>query len=359
VAGRPAAAPAATPPVHRAAALAAALAQEPQEQAPTVVQAAFADGRLWLLTSDGALAAVREHSEDPQPIALSEPGAGLCVSGGRILVLTGKPTDTAAWTLRRRDSNGWTSIARIPARHEAFAGLECAGDAVTVLTERRLVEIRGQAVREIRLSKPFEPPVFASLHTSGPTLFLGLNRGEWGGGLRRIDRKSGKVSTIESNRSGKLCGGPLNTDCDPVQGVVDVPWKPGCVAAAVGLVHFAPHGRLVEICGAKVKRIYYKSFEQGLGDYSAHANAPRDDGEPFSTVAFFGLVRRGDTLWAIGIDGVYRLRGPGAPVFTPLPKFRQVGGFHVSFAVPGVVLVLTDINRRASLSGSVPLMVPR
>jgi hypothetical protein len=43
----------------------------------------------------------------------------------------------------------------------------------------------------------------------------------------------------------------------------------------------------------------------------------------------------------------------------PLPKFRDVGGIKVSFDIAGFVLVLTDVNSRKSVSGSVPLLVPR
>jgi hypothetical protein len=37
----------------------------------------------------------------------------------------------------------------------------------------------------------------------------------------------------------------------------------------------------------------------------------------------------------------------------------EVGGIKVTFEVPGVVLVLTDVNARKSMSGSVPLIVSR
>jgi len=43
----------------------------------------------------------------------------------------------------------------------------------------------------------------------------------------------------------------------------------------------------------------------------------------------------------------------------PLPTFRQVGGVSVSFDVPDFVVVLTDVNQRRSMGGSVPLLVAR
>jgi hypothetical protein len=66
---------------------------------------------------------------------------------------------------------------------------------------------------------------------------------------------------------------------------------------------------------------------------------------------------------AVGLDGLYRLSEDGAALLTPLPKFENVGNIRgnirVSFAIPDVVLLLTEANERHSISGSVPMLVPR
>src|SRR5581483_7512237 len=112
--------------------------------------------------------------------------------------------------------------------------------------------------------------------------------------------------------------------------------KPGCVAAAVGLVHFVPHGRIVEICKDDVRVSYAKTLGSATRD-----GTPGHDG----TVAFFGLARIGGTLLAAGIDGLYRFDGSAEPLYARLPKFDIIGGVGVSFAIPNVVLVLTAINQ--------------
>lgn len=110
---------------------------------------------------------------------------------------------------------------------------------------------------------------------------------------------------------------------------------------------------MVEICEDRVERIFYRAYGS---QPSARLN---EDGEPFATVAFFGLSRAGDVLLAVGVDGLYPIGRDGVAEVEPLPDFEVVGGVRVSFDVPGFVLVLTDINQRKSLSGSVPLLVPR
>jgi hypothetical protein len=123
------------------------------------------------------------------------------------------------------------------------------------------------------------------------------------------------------------------------------------VAAAIGLVHFIPHGRIVEICGDEVQRVYFKRYSE------PNKNDPPD--EPLETIAFFGLARAENSVLAMGLDGVYRFDGWDQVSVTPLPSFRSIGGVGVSFDLPGIVLVLTRINQRQAMSGNVPLLVPR
>jgi len=110
---------------------------------------------------------------------------------------------------------------------------------------------------------------------------------------------------------------------------------------------------VVEVCGDQVERLYYKP-------YGGKASSGYSSGdEPFSTVAFFGLKRAGDTLWAVGIDGIYSIGEGGSAHSIPLPNFKEIGGIKMSFDLPQFILILTNVNQRLSLSGSVPILVPR
>ncbi|MEG8013016.1 hypothetical protein [Sphingomonas sp. 22R3R2A-7] len=42
-----------------------------------------------------------------------------------------------------------------------------------------------------------------------------------------------------------------------------------------------------------------------------------------------------------------------------MPTFERIDGVHISFAVPGLVLVHTDIDAHVSLGGGAPLLVAR
>jgi hypothetical protein len=328
-------------------------AQTEQDQMHAISRAVFADNRLWLLQDDGSLASLKPDDGAAQTVKAPGKVVQICKSSGR---LAGLIEEQGNWSLQAHSEGAWKAVATVPTLGDTFVALDCEDGAgpITIVTNRRLVELRDGRAHSISLRQPLQEPLVMGTTLGTPdAVWVGFNVGEWGGGLRRISRNNGTVQTVERNRSGELCGGPLNSGCDPVNGVITAPWNPACVVAAIGLVHMMSHGRIVEVCGSNVRRLYYKALDP---------QPPRnklDEGEPASTVAFFGLTRNGNTWWAVGIDGLYRFDGAHQPMFSPLPKFENKGGYWVSFAVPGIALVLTDVNQRRSMSGSVPIMAAR
>lgn len=319
-----------------------------------ISRAVFADGRLWMMSDDGSLSSLGPAELKPERVKTEGKAIEICKSEGHLVAII--QADSSHWSINRRSSDGWDIGPKIAVDNESLAALGCAeaGPAVAIVTNRRVVEIDGASVRAVKLSEELKPPfAIGTALINGNTIWVGFNAGEWGGGLRRISRGEGKIETVEKNQSGELCGGPLNNDCDPVNGIVASPSDPSCVLAAVGLVHMMSHGRIVEVCDKTVRRLYFKPYDP------QPPSGRLDEGEPASTIAFFGLTRAGGTVWALGIDGLYRFDGSSSPKFHPLPKFEDRGGYRVSFDVPGVVLLMTDVNQRRSVSGAVPIMAAR
>jgi hypothetical protein len=329
--------------------------RNPQRSAD-ISQAIFSQGRLWLLDDEGKLTTVAE-GEDAR--SATDPGdyvGDLCRGADGPIVVTAKGRRASKWLVRRWRGGRWEAGPAIDGRGEPLIALACGSEGEILITDKRLISIRGDVVAEMRLSGEM-PRSFVrstSLATAGD-IYLGLNAGEWGGGLRRIDRKSGRVVMLEHNVSGDLCDGPLNSSCDPVQGIAVIPWKPQCVAAAVGLIHMLAHGRIVEICGNRIEQLYAKASLGASPEKQAQIAA----GQSGDSTAFFGLIRVGNSLISVGHDGLYRFTGPGEPAFQPLPRFKSIGGVLVSFALPEVVLLVTRINQRVSVSGGAPMIVPR
>jgi hypothetical protein len=329
-----------------------------------ISRAVFADGQLWLLSDAGDLWSIAEGKDEPVTINLPEPALDLWIEDRQPAVITcvrNVRNTCREWTLRSRRSNGeWRVKAKVATEGDGVVSVTSAGSATLLLTTRRIIDLVADRQSAIALSRPLGRRAIATTHATPTSIFLGFNAGEFGGGLQRIDRKTGDVVAIESNESGDLCGGPLNTECDPVNGIATIPWNPDCVAVAIGLVHFAPHGRIVEVCDSRVRRLYVKAHPlHPKLQPPPGSDAGRLDREPYPSVAFFGLVRQDQMLWAVGIDGISQFGPDGAVRSEPLPAFKNIGGFGVSLDLPNVVLVLTNINQRRSISGSVPMLVPR
>ncbi len=259
-----------------------------------------------------------------------------------------------AWTLRRWINQIWSPMAVIPRDGDELRAINCADGTETILTSNRLIGVdRNGAIHVTHLSGKLNHGTVTATYDGGNDFYVAFDAGEWGGGLQRIDKSTGAVVFVDRNVSGELCGGPLNADCDPVNGVVREPWNTDCLAVAVGLVHMMMHGRIVEACGDKIRLLYAKPHASAWADLSKK-HVPITE-----TVAFFGLTASEDALWAVGIDGLYRIDRNGAAASTPLPQFRTIGGIGVSFENPALIFVMTDANQRHSVSGGVPMLVPR
>lgn len=185
--------------------------------------------------------------------------------------------------------------------------------------------------------------------TVGGSIYVGANRGEWGGGLQRVDLRTGDVTNIERRDGKGLCDGPLNSDCDPVTGVIPDRQHQECVLVSLGLVHLImSEGRILRVCEEKVTVIAEKAVKLDKGDTRK------------MTEAFFGLApAAGDGFWAITWRALYRFDAAGNQAGEyPLPKLEPVSGIYLSRELPGAIVVRTDVNWAVSTSGYTPLVIP-
>jgi len=331
-----------------------ALEPERPGQGSSLTQAVVAQGKLWTLTDSGVLSSTVLDSRTTVRVPVAGPVLGLCVRAGHLEIAIA-PRGRRSWTLQSLSGGTWSADGSVDSGGDGFVALDCAGSGVSVATSRRLITTNRGAQHVVHLSKEFIPDVVASAFGTPLDLFVGINAGEWGGGLRRIDRRTGAVTIVAKNASGALCGGPLNTDCDPVTDVARDPWDARCILVAIGLEHMGlSHGRVDEVCGSQVRRVYHKELP-----FPDRPDCRDSSGESCASVAFYGLVTHGEVALAAGNAGIYRIRRNGSADYSPLPKFVSAGDISLSYDVPGFVLVFTDVNERRSVSGSVPLLVPR
>ena len=300
-----------------------------------IKRAVWASGRLWLLTDSGTLSSVapgeRSRRVEPTP----EPVAEICVAGAAPVVLG------SGGQLSRLEGGSWRASQRLALDGESIQAISCNDRRVIVVTRRHVATLENERLRYAALSKPLSGPITRTApFDTGAALLLGTDQGEWGGSLERIDTTTGAINEVPG-----LVG--------PINGVGPEPGRPDCLVTTVGLVHMFPHGQVVEVCGNTVRRLYYKP-------YTIETSWPADPPKlPFETVPFYTLAEAGSKLWIAGGDGLYAITANRPIAFRKMPPFEQIDGVDISFAVPGLALVRTDIDARVSLGGGAPLLVAR
>lgn len=163
----------------------------------------------------------------------------------------------------------------------------------------------------------------------GRSVYVGYNRGEWGGGLRRVDLPSGTISFV-TETSDDLCGGVLNPNCQPVVGLFPDLRNPGCVTVGAGLAHLGTSfGRVYRVCGDDIAETYATPTSTQPDRWMLGAQRwPLDS-----------LVPTGDGWIGLSRDRYFRNRG-GEVAEHPMPAFRDWAGIRISDESQGVLFLV-------------------
>jgi len=322
---------------HAIVALPLLLAAAP-EPPNDLLQAVRTERATWLLRENGRVFRLDDGATVSIAVRVPAHASGLCVVRGA-LALVG--TSKAGWQIFRRQGNDWQAGSPTPALPgERYLGSACTTDGATVLTDRRMIDQQ----RGVIPLMGYEPAmsIRTVVYREPAALLVGTNAGEWGGKLLRIPLASGRVEEVPNTGA-------------PIHDIAPAPGKPGCVVLAIGLVHFFPSGKLTELCGSRARRLYARAWEKP--GFKAQPEQPGKD--PYPSVAFFGLAPTVDgSLRAIAMDGLYRIARDGSVSGPePLPVFVPKGDVRISTASSELELVLTGVNRRASVGGAMPIVV--
>lgn len=310
------------------------------------VKAVRIGDRLVVLDSDSDLWTIRPNDATAERLVVASGEAvDLCTTANATRLHALVKLDEVLfrvdeWTGARWEEGIPLSLDSHPedTRYRSPPRLACDHD-IYVMTPDQLLILRQDKAQHLRLAPAIEPD-FADYHLLplAGALWVGVDAGEWGGAVRRIDLRTGEVQTVSSEIWPGICSGPLSVDCDSVFALAPSPWHEDCAVAAVGSLHISVKGRLLEICDRRVARLYFKR----LDDDEMWEWIKRDrmyGGEPALTVGFYGFAQYRDELVALGYDGIYRFRTPATPRISPLPKPANIGGFGIAEVIPGLYLV--------------------
>jgi len=318
-----------------------------------IVQGVYAEDRAWLLSDAGTIRTLDLSTHRLASESLPNPTSNICNLDGRIVAITSSRPKPTEWTIYRRLQGAWDQGDKIPSNGDRLVGLICESHTVSVLTDQRLLTVGAAAKNTINLTGTvgYGRAYFLA---DGQFIYVGYNAGEFGGGLQKIEEATGKIINIDTGTMDSLCGGGLSMKCDAVNGLISSPFHSNCIIAAVGVAHFIPTGRLVEVCGTKVTIIYSKATDaKWLG------KPDKNDGGLHAEIPFIGVERQQDSILGVGTDGIYLLQSSGSVTFTPMPKFRNWGGLKLNSDLPRVLLVMSSDNQHHAMGGNLPMLISR
>jgi hypothetical protein len=208
--------------------------------------------------------------------------------------------------------------------------------------------------------------------------------GEWGGGSTTINIETGIVRSARGRS---------------YTGIAAAPSPSECVAISMGVSHKRPgNGQIRTICSpaelwpnAPNRMPKSREVLMPLGKpqkpqpkTAENSDKPENNGNPpppadeklnadnnneiaptgkvllnLRRNPFYGIVESEGRLFFSGVGGIYILSPNGQYELVPLPDFEKFGAVFASFEHPDFVLILTDVNRRRSVSNPNPIILFR
>lgn len=318
------------------------------QPAPAPTKVVGAQGVWWILDDQGGLRSFDGRGSIAQRL------------GGPVRDIARLPNDRLLTLIERRKPSGgivmedvgggaWREFANVSIdAGDSLIGLTVSGNGAIIVTSHAIYSLRRHGLRHrqpihgVFISARLQPAI--ALTASGQ-LYVGENAGEWGGGLIRVNVVTGVSRYVERRDNG--CDGPLNRECNPVTAVILDPNDGRCVIASIGLRHVMELGRVLRVCGTRLSVV-------------AELPCPGRPAAEHCSLGMFGLARDGRSgFWAVSGSTLYHFRGDTIDQQVPIPKFQNRAGLAYSEAIPGLLVLSTDINWRKSVSGPTPLIGSR
>lgn len=330
-----------------------------QAQANQRIKKVFFDSdRLWILALDGSLMTLDLRGGSTEVVAPDKYVFDIYRNSAKQLyLLAGASIDSPAMRVWQKTGSSWNAGSELQRdRRDAVLGLKEYRNGLLVLTQHNIY-LQDESAKwntvpvKSDLGGAYQTP-FAV--TENGYIYLGINLGEFGGGLLQVSIATGRVKRLVKKDKPDLCAGPLNPECDPVTGVIKDPANPSCVIASIGLRHFDESGRLIRVCNESISVVFSKSYKEIYSEEKAKTSDEKSD--EYSTEAIFDLVLGEKDYWAVTGRGVYHFIPGTGPTFHAMPKLRTLSGLNLSDEIPNIIVISTNINWSHSLSGYTPLI---
>ncbi|WEK57246.1 MAG: hypothetical protein P0Y52_11935 [Candidatus Brevundimonas phytovorans] len=219
-----------------------------------------------------------------------------------------------------------------PERRIYFEGspvaLFATNDGPGVLTTEKVLLPLADKWDRRPLAASVEPYAQVSALTDG-MLFVGYNKGEWGGGLRRIDVSTGTISFVRE-AGANSCGGLISPDCTPVVGIITDTSTQGCILVGASLAHLSGrYGEVMRVCEDQISSVFADPLPIKPGSIVNRAG---------QTWPFNSLIATDDGWIAVGQNRFARSRN-GTITTGDVPILRAWAGLQVSDPDDGLIFI--------------------
>lgn len=329
---------------------------EPHDDA-YITRAVLAGDQLWLRNDQGELSTIRVDGKERVPRPTEHPVADICAFEGEAIAVSVE--DDGTWVVFQPDKATQGRVAIMAVAPNDGPLLDCRSGTISIIGTQQLATLDRFDVnavpRVVALSKPVGWGLTSAVYGDAKHLYIGTGKGEFGGGLWLVDKRTGEVMGGEDGAGFmRACDVAMgHGGCAPVNDIAALPWKSGCVVLAEGLQHMMSSGALIELCGRSFRPLYRAAYTSSWLRDMLHG---RSSGE---TVPFYGLLARQGSLLVAGLDGLYEIGPEGVISKGRYPAFTRIGGLDVSFERSDVILVRTAASQRKALTSQTPLMIPR
>jgi len=303
-----------------------------------IVEGVASNGQLWLRDISGALMSF-ELKSGRKRILTGQGTVDIAADGSRMLALQHIGSGYEIVNL----ASGRSAAPILRTNHGVMALI--GGPQLFVLGRDRVFRLEAAGWKEQKLDAQLQGGVQVSTVATDPEhIYIGFNRGEWGGGLYLVQPQSGHVEEVRRVDSNS-CDGPLAHECDPVTGIIQDADNPACVVTSVGLAHLESHGRILRICGTKVDVLFSRVIPLQPDELDLHSTWP-----------FFGLQPSPNGWVAVSYGRLFRC-SHGAVTEVPLPRMSDWHGLRAALVDDELIAISTDVNWMRSVSGPTPLLV--
>lgn len=300
--------------------------------------AAVFEGRLWLTGGAGGSAVSFGLNDDSRKVEFADGVVAMTKSGDALWLLrkepdAGPPSDAAPgdtfFVSRLADDSRRDSVPfRTLDPPQAFA---IDGSTPIVVATQRLYTLplgaRAWETRAPRGMHVFEMDRVSAAALNG-NVYIATNRGEFGGGFRKVAVATGAITDLARGADGKPCPG-----CESINDLLPDPASPGCLLASVGYTHLgALDGRILRICGDRVSTVFERPIQ--VDNFAGKLES--------ATEPFFNLAAASPSgFWAVGPGTLYRFGGL-EPERIPIPDPKRISRFFMNRDVPGLILIYPD-----------------